>query len=185
MNSPAGTSTIGTSSLPVAGTGVGVAVGAGVSVGCTTGLGVAVGAACMTSAWGSSVGSFGAGGVTVGSLLTSHVATTTRAGDEMIVRIEVSVGVGKIDGANNSGDNARLTAINNNPNPMSNQARDFGIRRSLSTTGVVPAQCATKPRPCQRSMPNGPLNVIARRPQADEATSLSAGKIASPLRGPQ
>ena len=90
-NSPAGTSTIGTSSLPVAGTGVDVFVSASVLVGWTIGLGVAVGTACMMIASGGSVGPPGAGGVTVGNLLTSHVAMITRVGDETSVG---AVGVG-------------------------------------------------------------------------------------------
>lgn len=75
-----------------------MAVGVEVLVGWTTRLGVAVGAARMASAAGGSVGSFGAGGVTVGSLLTSHVAAATRVGDETVVDIEVSVGVGTLAG---------------------------------------------------------------------------------------
>jgi hypothetical protein len=84
MNSPAGTSTIGTSSVPngliAAGVGNGVVVG--VPGGGEGGEpGVAVGAACIASASGGSVGSLGAGGVTVGSLLTSRVGGATTGAD--------------------------------------------------------------------------------------------------------
>ncbi len=82
-------------------------VGNGVVVGVPGGgnggePGVAVGAACMASASGGNVGSPGAGGVTVGSVLTSQVATTPCVGNGMIVGVEVSNGVGTMDGEKNS-----------------------------------------------------------------------------------
>ncbi len=131
MNLPAGISTIDTSSVAIIGIGVEVDVGLGLGVGVTSGVGVAVGAACMASASGGSVGSPGAGGVTVGNLLTSHVAAIARVGVETVVDVETNVGVGPPDGVGKSVGSIRLTMINNNPNPINNHKRALDMRRSL------------------------------------------------------
>ncbi len=133
-NSPPGISINRVLSLPIGRTGSGV--GNGVVVGVSEGNGggdpgVAVGAACIASASGGNVGSPGAGGVTVGSLLTSHVAMIARVGVEAAVDVEISVGVGPLDGAGKSEGSTRLTMISNNPNPINNHKRALDMRRSL------------------------------------------------------
>lgn len=130
MNSPAGISTIGTSSIPdgliEAGVGNGVVVG--LPGGGDGGEpGVAVGATCIASASGGSVGSLAAGGVTVGRLLTSHVAAIARVGVEAVVDVGVSVAGKPLGGTGKHEVSTRLPTITNNPNPINNHRRAFDM----------------------------------------------------------